>query len=114
MKRNGTYGKSKPEDHLYEILCEMFSADDIERQVTVHKWPIDFYVKSIDTYIQFDGAYWHGLDRPIEVIAEHKTPRDVQIHKKWLTDQRQNEWFKEHNMKLIRITDPELTMKEFV
>lgn len=101
MKQNGLYGKSKPEDRLYELLREQFN--NVERQAIVHKWPIDFYVKSIDTYVQFDGVYWHGLDRPIELIAEHKTKRDVVIHKKWLTDREQNQYFKDHNLKLIRI-----------
>ena len=107
MKRNGTYGSSKPEENCYELLCAWFGIVEVERQVAVAgtHWPIDFYVKPIDTYVQFDGVYWHGLDRPIDVIAEHKTPRDAQIHKKFLTDRAQDAWFAEHGLKLIRVTD---------
>ncbi len=108
MKQNGTYGKSKPEDDFYEALCIQFGVVDVDRQVTIHKWPIDFYVKSIDTYVQLDGVYWHGLDRPIEVIAEHRTPRDEQIHKKWITDREQDQWFVNHDLKLVRVTDIQL------
>jgi len=109
MKRNGTYGKSKPEDRLYEILCEIFKKDNIERQKLVYKWPIDFYVKSIDTYVQYDG-YWHGIGRIIDEVAEYKNKRDVNIHKKMLTDIKQNEFFQKHEMKLIRVKN--LTQKQ--
>lgn len=107
MKRNGSYRKSKPEDELYEKLCAEHDTENVQRQVPVTgtRWLIDFYVKSIDTYIQFDGVYWHGLDRPIEEIAKHRTKRDVQIHKKWLTDREQDEHFKSRGLRLIRITD---------
>ena len=102
MKRNGTYGKSKPEDRLYEILCEIFGADNVERQALVHKWPIDFYVKSTNTYIQYD-SYWHGVGRDINEVAEHKNKRDVMIHRKMLTDIAQERYFVEHDMKLVRV-----------
>jgi hypothetical protein len=112
MKRNGTYRSSKAEETCYEALCELFGVNDVERQVIVpeKRWLIDFCVKSIDTYVQFDGEYWHGLDRPIEVIAEHRTPRDVQIHKKWMTDREQDEWFRTRGMKLVRVTDRQLSL----
>lgn len=106
MKTNGTYGKSSVEDVLYVYLCDKYGAEHVVRNALVNdRWPIDFYVKSIDTYIQLDGVYWHGLDRPIDVISEHKTKRDAQIHKKWLTDREQDQWFRERQLNLIRLTD---------
>jgi very-short-patch-repair endonuclease len=107
MKKNCTYAHSKPEDNCYNALVEKFGVDDVVRQQPVCRWLIDFYIKSIDTYVQLDGVYWHGLDRPIEVIAEHKTKRDVQIHKRWIVDREQNQWFSANNLRLIRITDKE-------
>jgi len=113
MKRNGTYGKSKPEDRLYEVLCELFGEDDVERQAWVKRWPIDFYVKSIDTYVQYD-SYWHGFKngvlRDINEVAEGKTNRDVQIHRKMLTDIAQREYFVKQGMRLVRIQN--LTAKQ--
>jgi len=107
MKRNGTYKKSTPEDALHELLVVKFG--HVDRQVAIpgKRWLIDFYVPSIDTYVQFDGAYWHGLDRPIELVAEGRTPRDVQIYRKWLADREQDAWFQQQNMRLVRITDVE-------
>src|SRR6478735_2487862 len=57
MKKNGTYGRlSKQETMLYDLLVEKFGENDVKRQVLVNdRWPIDFYVRSIDTYIQYDS-----------------------------------------------------------
>lgn len=104
MKKRGNYGKSKIEDLFYEQLCEMFPLN-VTRQVLLNGWMIDFYVKNIDTFIQFDGIYWHGLDRPISKIESSSSLRDNAILKKYLFDKRQNEWFKMNNKKLVRVTD---------
>jgi hypothetical protein len=106
MKRNGTYRKSSTEDAMYAYLCGVYGLDQVQRNVWMNgKWPIDFYVKPINTYMQLDGVYWHGLNRPIEVIKQFKKPRDVKIYRKWLTDREQNEWFRERDLKLVRLTD---------
>lgn len=108
MKANGTYAHSMVEDSFYEALCRQFGEADIERPKIVNgRWPIDFYIKSIDVYVQFDGVYWHGLDRPLEEIQEFKTPRDRVIYRKFLTDREQEKWFQERNLKLVRVTDRE-------
>ena len=103
MKLEGTYKKSHEEDVFAQYLAKF---GQIQRCIVVNdgRWPIDFYLVDHDTYVQFDGVYWHGLDRPIDLIAEHKTPRDVQIRKKWLTDREQERWFVEKGMRLIRIS----------
>lgn len=111
-KRNKTYGKSKIEDEFYDFLCAYFSKFDVDRHVTVNNWDIDFYVKSVDVYVQFDGVYWHGLNRSIDVIKEFKSPRDKIIYRTFLRDQEQNEWFKKNKLKLIRVTDKEFNSKK--
>jgi hypothetical protein len=98
---------SKPENDCFEVLCSRFGIDDVKRSSWVARHSIDFYVKSIDTYIEFDGIYWHGLNRPIEKIAEHRTAQDVRIHRKFLRDRELDLWFTEHDWKLVRITDME-------
>lgn len=108
MKREGTYGKSRPEDKLYCLLCEKFGTDNIERQKHVNNSRLDFYIKSIDTYVQLDGIYWHGLNRPISEIAKFKSPRDRSIFNTYFKDITQNDWFQANGLCLIRITDKEL------
>ncbi len=105
MRKMPQKWSSKGEELMCEILHKHFG--EVVRQKWVNGWPIDAYVPSIDTYVQFDGVYWHGLDRDIEIIKASIKPRDKAIYQKWLTDRKQCEWFKEHNLKLIRITDIE-------
>lgn len=97
---------SRAERLLTEKLIEIFGAENVEIQRTVcNKWPIDIYIKLIDTYVQVDGIYWHGLDRPKDVIERSTNPRDVVILRKMSTDVEQNNWFKASNLRLIRVTD---------
>ncbi len=102
----GTLYQSKPENSCYELLCEKFGKDEIVRQVNVNKfWVIDFYIKTIDTYLQFDGVYWHGLNRPIDEIRQSDKSRDKAIYRKWLVDRQQEKWFEDQGKRLVRITD---------
>lgn len=96
---------SKGEEEMCKLLHERFG--EVIRQKHVHKWPIDAYIPAIDTYVQFDGVYWHGLDRPIESIERSTRPRDKVIYRRWLSDHAQNEWFAKHDLRLVRITDVE-------
>jgi len=102
MKKNGSYGKSKIEDAFYDSLCEIFG-DDVERQVLLNGWNIDFKIG--DVYVQFDGVYWHGLNRPITEIKSSENLRDETILKTYYRDLEQNVWCEECGIKLIRITD---------
>jgi len=107
-KENGTLATSKREKAFYKLLCELFDASDIEYGAFIHKWEIDFYVKSIDTYIQFDGRYWHGLTSDINEIKKLQDGRSKSIYNAYVKDRAQDVWFKENKMKLVRITDEEL------
>lgn len=106
--KNFTWNQSKPEERLYQTLCSMFGFDDVKRQVLMNgKWAIDFHIKSINTYVQYD-SYWHGYNhagelRELKEVAEFKTKQDRGIHAKMLTDIEQNEWFAEQGLKLVRI-----------
>jgi very-short-patch-repair endonuclease len=108
MKRNGTYGKSKSEDMLYVLLCEKFGDEKVKRQVDINGWSIDFYVETIDIYIQFDGVYWHGLDRSLDEIRQFTSSRDAVIYETYLRDREQEKWFDENQLCLIRLTDVDL------
>lgn len=103
MKENGTYGKSRHEDVLYEFLLKHFP--DVQRQVEVNGWSIDFYIPVINVYLQLDGVYWHGLNRSRETIESSSSPRDKVILETMERDVRQNEWFKSSGKRLIRVTD---------
>lgn len=108
-KKNGSFsGTSKPEETLFATLIAIFGKDDIERWTFVNIGEIDFYVKSINVYVQLDGVYWHGLDRHIDEIKKHKNKRDVVIERTFFKDIQQNKFFEKNNMKLVRILDVDL------
>ena len=111
-KKNGFYSnqQSKPENMCHDILCEMFGANDIQRHKSINDWDIDLYVTSLDLFIQVDGAYYHGLDRPIEEILKFKTRTDKTIYSTIKRDQKQNDWFEQNNKILIRFTDKEISL----
>jgi len=94
---------SKIENSFAETLASEYG--EVIRQKRVNGWPIDFYIPSIDTYVQLDGVYWHGLDRPIEEIRESSKPRDIARVGKWEQDRRQDAWFASHSLRLVRVTD---------
>ena len=61
-KRNNSFHTSKPETKLLKILQDKFGASDIEYQYRSPKYPFvcDFYIKSLDLYIELQGPWTHG------------------------------------------------------
>ena len=61
-KKNKSFNKSKIEDEIYEILISKYGTDDIKRQYTDERYPFecDFYIKSLDIFIEFNGMWTHG------------------------------------------------------
>lgn len=60
---NHTFNTSKQEDILYNKLLKVYDENDIIRQhKNLDKYPYccDFYIKSIDTYIELQGMWTHG------------------------------------------------------
>jgi len=96
---------SKDELRCLEMLKNEFG--EVDHQVHVNGWLIDFYVKSIDTYVQFDGVYWHGLNRSLDRLQNPGSKRDRDISKKWHRDREQDGWFMNNGKRLVRITDKE-------
>jgi len=113
IKNGNACKRSSLEIKLYSMILE--SCPQAQHSVWIHKsktgrdksWNIDIYIPDIDTYVQFDGMYWHGLDRSIEVIANSNSSRDKIIHGKWIEDRAQDDWFKSQGKRLIRILESE-------
>lgn len=60
-KKNNSFKTSKPEDILYELLCEKFSKTDVIRQYTDNRYPFkcDFYIKALDLFIELNASWTH-------------------------------------------------------
>ena len=63
MKEKGTLPHSKIEVNFYNYLLTIFKEDDIIQQYKNELYPYhcDFYIKSIDVYIEINGTWTHGL-----------------------------------------------------
>ena len=59
-KNNNSFNISKPEDIVYELLSNKFP--DIIRQYRSSLYPYncDFYIPSLDIYIEYQGNWTHG------------------------------------------------------
>ena len=59
-KLNGTFGKSKEEDKMFNLLQEKFG--EVKRQYASKEYPFicDFYILEKDLYIEYQGFWNHG------------------------------------------------------
>ena len=102
QKENGTLlaHHSKQEEQIYKLLIEKFGSDNIIRQYKSQLYPFkcDFYIKSLDLYIEFQGSWCHG-----------KVPFDSgnEIHQKLIKrwENRGTDYFL-HAIKTWTISDP--------
>lgn len=63
MIANGNARSSRVEDLLYSILLKHFDYSDIMREYNRdprYPWHCDFYIESIDFFIELQGFYTHG------------------------------------------------------
>ena len=105
---HGRNWMSKPEKEFRIVLEDWLGKDDVRVQILLEKrWSVDFYLKSLDTYVQFDGVYWHGLDRSLDEIRSSNMKRDQAIHGKWIKDRELDAYVAQMGLRLVRVTDVE-------
>jgi len=95
LKRGLVLTRSKSEvDFLSAVAAEL--GQDLTYQAYKNGWWIDAYCPFYDCWIQFDGIYWHS--QPVNKIR----------------DEKQDNWFREQGLILLRITDKEARMPDAV
>lgn len=64
-RKNGTFSTSKPEQYIKELLQSVLS--DVQCQYRSEQYPFncDFYIPSLDLYIEYNGTWTHG-GRPFD------------------------------------------------
>lgn len=80
-KRNGTCPSSQPENKMYSILLDRFGKDDVFRNYNEdERYPFacDFYIKSLDLFIEFNGIWFHGKH-----WFDENDPEDLKIVNFW-------------------------------
>lgn len=66
-------GKSKQEDYCYELLTAKFNKVIRQYKSNDYPWRCDFYIPSIDTYIEYNGFFTHG-----EHPFDENNPEDIE------------------------------------
>lgn len=83
MNKNGTCGKSKPEEMCYNLLCDKYGKENIKRnwnKDSRYPFPVDFYVISIDLFIECNFFFTHGKEKYNSQNIAHQS-----ILEKWKT-----------------------------
>jgi len=78
-KKNGSLGKSKIEDKIYEILLTKFP-NAIHHPEPSEKYPFqcDFYIPELDLYIEYQGYGSHGGEP-----FNSNNPKHINLVNKW-------------------------------
>ena len=73
-KLNNTWNSSKPEEEAYKLLLTRFNKEDIIRQYSspLYNYSCDFYIKSLDLYIECQFTWTHGKEPFNENNKIHK------------------------------------------
>lgn len=80
-RKNGTFNTSSPEDNLHIILLEKFGSDNVFRNDNTHSeypFAVDFYIKSQNLYIEYNGLWTHGKH-----FFDENSQEDQELLKKW-------------------------------
>ena len=62
-RKNQTFNRSKPEEELYNELCQQYGKENVERNYKdEERYPFfcDFYIKSLDLFIELNRHWTHG------------------------------------------------------
>ena len=100
---NCTFNTSIPEESLYKILCVKYGSSDIIRQYKCERYPFncDFYIKSLDTFIELQGMWTHGPHpyNPNSIKDQVKLQR-------WQSKANNGSRFYKNAIKVWTISDP--------
>ena len=115
-KARGTFNVSKPEEVCYKMLVEKFGKDNIVRQYTSELYPFncDFYIKSLDLYIEYNGSWTHGKHQ-----FDPTNKDDIEIVEKWKAKNKKyyfiaiNTWTKRDVNKRNVAKQNNINIKEF-
>lgn len=122
-KINNSFKKSLKEDEAYDILCKKFG--DVLRQYKSELYPFycDFYIPSIDTYIEYQGHWSHGGEPYIGTDKQNEKVKLWESHNSkyykiaidvWTKrDVLKREISKTNNLKYIEFYDI-ITLKDWV
>lgn len=60
MKQNGSFGKSKEEDFIFNCLIQIFPLTERQHSTAFYPYPCDFYIPELDLWIEYQKFEGHG------------------------------------------------------
>ena len=114
--KNNSFNTSVPEELYYSQLCEIYGFENVVRQYKDDRYPFncDFYIKSEDLFIEYNGHWTHGIEPydpnneyHLKIIEKYKS-RESKFYKTaiyvWTDlDVRKLECAKKNNLNYRRI-----------
>lgn len=88
-KKNHTFNTSKPEKEMGVLLLEKFPDVKSQYKSQVYPFVCDFYIPSLDLYIELQGFWVHGKEPYNENNSEH-----TKIVTEWEKKSRNNSQYK--------------------
>ena len=72
METNNSFNTSKPEEEIYKLLVEKYG--EVKRQYKSELYPFrcDFYIPSIDIYIEYQGTWSHGKEPYVKSLEQQE------------------------------------------
>lgn len=133
MKRNGTFNTSKTEQNILQKLKEKFPDTQYQYVSKEYPWRCDFYIPSLDLYIEYQGMWTHGKEpfdennlEHLKIIQEWKEKsKEINWQGKtkffyeraidgWtIGDVEKRNWAKEHNLNFLEFFNEESFNKWF-
>lgn len=111
-KKNHTFNTSKPEEKTFEILKERYPNVTQQYKSEKYPWYCDFYIPSLDCYIELQGHWTHGghpydEEKDKEKIEEWKSKHtkfyDNAIETWAIRDVEKRKVAKKNNLRYIEI-----------
>ena len=98
-RKNSSFNISTKEDHLYDIIKNNFP--DVKRQYSsnFYKYVCDFYIPSLDLYIEYQGTWTHG-NHPY-----NETDNNDIIRKEFMEEKSQTSKFYMNALRVWTISD---------
>jgi hypothetical protein len=100
--------RSRGEIELGFYLFDLFSNEDVEIQFELEFSRYDYYINSINTIIEYDGSYWHGLTHNLVKLNE-STNQQKTVYK---NDKNKNNLAEKYSINIIRILETDFEKHE--
>lgn len=92
LSENGWFNTSKPEEELYQQLCEQYGKENVKRSYSEdprYPFACDFYIVSKDLFIELN-RFWHHGPHPFD----ENNSEDIELLEKWREKAKTSEQYK--------------------